>query len=346
MNRKKVQGLYIKKMYWYIRYKDPITGKWKGISTGLLGTEKNRSEAKIRRTEFLKELNEIKVAEVTSGTIREAFLRFKALNTNRSASTIATYDYFFSYLSTFFDTAQHCTIFNKVRSEEFIIWLSNNTTLKQNTKYGIQKNFIKFLNFLFEYDYLPKTFKLNKDVRIKPKVNEPIIFSDRDRDKIITNLSSLDKNDNFTLMIYFLLYSGLRPSDIINITVEQIDLKKMTIRFYSSKTDNWFVRPIHPKIKVSLKARIESVSEGRLFDYSEAKNMGKAFQRYLEKLGLNHKGYDLRTFRKDFISRSQEANVPVNVASTLVGHKNIKTTMTYYTKLSSPHLRKELKKLK
>jgi len=74
--------------------------------------------------------------------------------------------------------------------------------------------------------------------------------------------------------------------------------------------------------------------------------MGKAFRRYLEDIELDDRGYDLRTFRKDFISRSQEAGVPINVTATLVGHTNIKTTMTYYTKLSSKHLKNELKKLK
>ena len=90
---------------------------------------------------------------------------------------------------------------------------------------------MKFLNFLFEYEYLPKFFKLNKDVRIKPQLREPIIFSDKDRRKYISELVPQEKNENFQLMIYLLMYSGLRPSDIINLTVEQIDLDKMEMRY-------------------------------------------------------------------------------------------------------------------
>jgi integrase len=91
---------------------------------------------------------------------------------------------------------------------------------------------------------------------------------------------------------------------------------------------------------------MKEVESGRLFEYSEVKNMGKAFSRYLEDIGLSKKGYTLRTFRKDFISRSQEAGIPISVTASLVGHSNIKTTMTYYTKLSSKHLKDELSKLK
>jgi len=69
-------------------------------------------------------------------------------------------------------------------------------------------------------------------------------------------------------------------------------------------------------------------------------------ERYFDKLGLKVKGYTLRTFRKDFISRSQEAGVSIAAAAMLVGHSNIKTTMTYYTKFSSNHLGDELSKLK
>jgi integrase len=74
--------------------------------------------------------------------------------------------------------------------------------------------------------------------------------------------------------------------------------------------------------------------------------MGKAFSRYIKKLNLKGKGYNLRTFRKDFISRSQDSGISISAASFLVGHSSIKTTMTYYTVLSSKHLKDELKKLK
>lgn len=346
MNNKKTKHLYKKNGFWFVRYKDPINKSWKGISTGLKDLEKNFNNAKIYRDEFLENLQKIEALEFKEGTIEEAFDRFKELNSNKSKSTQATYEYFFDYLKEYIDVSQPCLVITKLNSEGFISWLFKKDALEQNTKYGIQKNFVKFLNFLFEYEYLPKFFKLNKDVRIKPAVKEPIIFSNKDRKKIISELVPQEKNENFQLMIYLLMYSGLRPSDIINLTIDQIDLEKMEMRFYSSKTGNWFVRPIHNNIKDIIAKSIEGKKSERLFDYTEVKNMGKAFQRYLSDIGLDGKDYDLRTFRKDFISRSQEAGVPINVTASLVGHSNIKTTITYYTKLSSNHLKKELKKLK
>ncbi|MCU0332380.1 MAG: tyrosine-type recombinase/integrase [Ignavibacteriaceae bacterium] len=346
MNKTKAKHLYKKSGFWFIRYKNPGDKSWKGISTGIKDLDKNLNAAKIRRDQFLEQIRNSESLKVQDGTIEDAFNRFKELNSNKSESTKSTYKYFFEYLKNYLDVSQPCVVLNKLSSEGFLSWLFKLDDLEQNTKYGIQKNFVKFLNFLFEYEYLPKIFKLNKDVRLKPLVKEPIIFSDKDRKKIISELVTQEKNENFQLMIYLLMYSGLRPSDIINLTAEQIDLEKMEMRFYSSKTGNWFVRPIHNNIKEILTKSVEGKKSERLFDYSEVKNMGKAFQRYLSDIGLAGKNYDLRTFRKDFISRSQEAGVPINVTASLVGHSNIKTTMTYYTKLSSNHLKKELKKLK
>ena len=119
-----------------------------------------------------------------------------------------------------------------------------------------------------------------------------------------------------------------------------------------------FVPQIPPPLKMTVSEMLEFFSKitnthkNKFIDIATnlglqvKENMGKAFQRYLSEIGLDGKSYDLRTFRKDFISRSQEAGVPINVTASLVGHSNIKTTMTYYTKLSSKYLKKELKKLK
>lgn len=147
-------------------------------------------------------------------------------------------------------------------------------------------------------------------------------------------------------MVMVLMFTGLRPSDIISITVEQIDLEKMEIKYYSSKIGKWFVRPIHKSLKTILSLRMNEVKTDRIFAYNDVKNMGKAFKRYLASINLSEKSYNLRTFRKDFISRRQEAGISIATTALLVGHSNIKTTMTYYTKLSSQHLTDELSKLK
>ena len=371
MSKSKNDYIHVNHGYWYVRYKDPVTQNWKAVSTKLKATRRNLEQAQKIRDELFLEIQKHEELEYRQGDIKFAFSHFKEINANKSEATMATYDIFYGYLVQKIKEDTPCQTINKKVAEEFLLWLSKLKHIQQNTKFGIQKNFQKFLRFLFEYEYIPRIFILNKDVKIRAKVNEPLIFSEVDRNAVLDGLSTdlqisqlvtkkkedkhykkkrkstpYVKNSNFRTMVMVLMFTGLRPSDIINITIDQIDLEKMEIKFYSSKIDKWFIRPIHKSLKEVLASRIAEVKTGRIFEYDGVKNMGKAFSRYLEAINLSGKGYTLRTFRKDFISRCQEAGVSIATTALLVGHSNIKTTMTYYTKLSSQHLPDELSKLK
>jgi integrase len=316
------------------------------VSTRLNSSRRNLQLAQEFRDELLSEIAKQEVLQYRQGDVQSAYSHFREINVNKSEATKATYENFYSYMIRKIKPDTQCMTINKQVAEEFLLWLNKLTHIQQNTKFGIQKNFLKFLRFLFEYEYIPKMYIINRDVKIRAKVNEPLIFSNSDRQAILDGLMKEEKNGNFRTMVTMLMYTGRRPSDIINLTTDQINQEMTEMKFYSPKVDEWFVRPIHDALKEVLEKRITEVNDGRIFDYGEIKNMGKAFSRYLKSIKLSGKGYTLRTFRKDFISRCQEAGVSIASAALLVGHSNIKTTMTYYTKLSSKHLKDELSKLK
>jgi integrase/recombinase XerD len=199
------------------------------------------------------------------------------------------------------------------------------------------------LSFLFEYNYVP-TFTLNKELAIKKK-NVPIVIFKHDHlQKIISGLKN--KNSNFSTMVNLLLYTGLRPSDIKDITVDDIDLSTKSFQYYSPKSEEYFIVPIHDELVKVLSNRINEVKDGRLLEYSHTRNMGNAFSRYLEELDLKDKKYNLRTFRKTFISLAYEQGIELAMVSTLVGHKKIQTTQQYYNKIGLHQKTKELKKFK
>ncbi len=343
--KKQSKRIYPNGGFWYIRYRDPLSSKWKGKSTGLKATTDKLPTVVKLRDKFVAELQELVDMDYTEGSIQEAFTEFKTKNSNKSTSTVSSYDYFYEFFTQKFNVKSSCLVITKKTAEDFFLYMHHLDGYKQNTKFGIVKNFSKFLKFLFEYNYLPKPFVINSDVKIRMLKGDPLIFTDEDRKTILTNLIKQRKNSNFKLMIMMLMYTGLRPSDIINITVEQVDLKKMTIRYHSPKVDKWYHPPLHNKLKVLLRRRIKEVKTGKLFEYSNVKNMGRAFSRYLVDIELDAKGYVLTTFRKNFISRSQEKGIPLSATSFLAGHSKISTTMEYYTTLSTEYLRAELNKL-
>jgi integrase len=147
-------------------------------------------------------------------------------------------------------------------------------------------------------------------------------------------------------MFYLLLYTGLRPSDIIDIKVEDIDLKNMTLNYYSSKVKVHNIIPLHNKLKPILTERVNQIKTGNIFEYATDGEMGKAFRRYLERLKLDNKGYGLRTFRKTFATRAFEEGMNLLSTSRLLGHRTMQTTQKYYTFVEKKKLAEELKKLK
>lgn len=343
--RRQKKHIYSNEGKWYIQVKDPKSKKWKARSTGLKATKENLAAAERILSRVESELKELIDLDYTEGSLKEAIDEFKAKNSGKSKSTTDSYDYCFGFLKKKFNLSNSCLVITKKTAEDFYQYLNQLDGYAQNTKFGVGKNFSKFLKFLFEYSYLPKPFVINSDVKIRMPKGDPKIFSDEDRSAILKNLTKKKKNTNFKLMIMMLMFTGLRPCDINGITVDQIDLKKMFIRYYSPKTERWFNRPLHPKLKTILLKRIKKVRTGRIFEYADVRNMGKAYRRYLKDIKLDTKEYNLTTFRKDFLSRCQEAGVPISAASLLAGHSRITTTMEYYTSLSPEFLRSELNKL-
>lgn len=306
----------------------------------LINTKENMKIAKSIAKEFQNEINDtynrFNSAGVKVITLEVAYDHFKKLNSDKHPKTKSEYDRFYNLFTTQYSKDLPCMNINKLETEQ---WLMKVKLLdkKQNTKRNYYKVLKKFLGFLFEYNYcLP--FKLNKEVTIPAEIRPIEIFRDEDVKIIFKHLHT--RSRNFQTLVWMLFYTGLRPSDIINISIEDIDLKNQILRYYSIKTDEHFILPIHNQLLQFLKDRINELKSGHLLDYSNSTNMSKAFRRYLLDIKIPAKKYTLRTFRKSFISSAYKSGIDLAMVSKLVGHKQITTTSRYYNKIeiSQQHL--------
>lgn len=338
-------SLFVKNNKIYMSWWDRFEGKTKNRSLRLENNKENMKLAKELAKEFKKRLEaEIKKLEFYSienhdiKTTQEHFLR---VNSQKEKNTIYGYKFFFSMLNQRFDPAKTVKQISKNSIEEWLIELSRLNKAK-NTLYGYYKVLKKYLRFLFEYNYVPP-FNINSNIAYKGEIKKIIIFKREHLKKIKRGLSN--KNDNFKTMIYLLIYTGLRPSDIINIEVDDIDFEVKSISYYSQKIDEPNIIPIHPKLLSFLKFRCENLQTGRIINYENTRNMGKAFNRYLADLSLSNYSYNLRTFRKTFVSLAHESGMDLATVANLVGHKKITTTQRYYHKLGMKKKQEEIIKL-
>jgi integrase len=342
----------------YISWYDSISRKRYCRSTGLKFSKENMKTAKmmVKNLEIAMKEEKQKLADLKlkRSDLQGAFDHFKNINSNKNPRTIYEYDRFYKLFQTIYPASTNCSTIDKLGCEHWLASLRNleysrnnlpnqkKRKYSQNTLHTYNKVLKKFLSFLFEYDYT-KIFILNKDVVFRPEIKPIVTFSDDDLKILIENLN--EKNSNFTITIYLLLYTGLRPSDIYNIKTEDINLNDSIIQYYSEKSDDYYLVPIHGDLKSLLKDRMKEIGEGPLLEYETISNIGKAFRRYMKKLNLDKKGYTLRTFRKTFISLGHDAGIDLATISRLVGHKQITTTQKYYNKLSIGKQKDELKKI-
>jgi len=275
--------------------------------------------------------------------LQSAFNHFLKNNKQKNKKTIYEYNNFFKKLTKVFPPDSDCSELTKLTIEKFLNEVKE-WDYAHNTKANICKNMKHFLDFLFEYNYIPNSFKLNKNVITSPKTSNIVVFSTEDITKILLALEK--RNTNFQTMMYMLFYTGLRPTDIYKIEVKEIDLQKGIFLYYSQKGKIDKIRPIHSVLLPILAKRINEIKEGRIINYAGTDEMGRAFRRFLatKDVKLSGKGYTLRTPRKTFETIAFEQSARVESIAELIGH-SVEIAAKHYRRISTDEMRKDLEKV-
>ena len=329
----------------HIQWFDPVLKKTCSKSTKLKATQINQIKAEKYAKKLQDELTrrhiESKQLGVKNVSVKNAFEHFLHVNQGKHPKTVKDYKRFYKLFTSFFDEVQPCALINKLSVEDWLLGVKK-LNLSQNTIHGYGKQCNHFLNFLFEYNYIPM-FRINKAVKTKPEVKEKIIFKDEHMKKIIDNLN--DKNSNFRAAVLLFLFTGLRSSDILTITSERIDLENEVLHYYSPKRKKYRSVAFHKLLKPILRERTSEVLSGPILNYGNIENIGRAIHRYLKELELDKYGYSARTFRKTFITLCRSRfGMDASIVRELVGHEQGNTTDKYYNSISIETMKKELMK--
>lgn len=123
----------------------------------------------------------------------------------------------------------------------------------------------------------------------------------------------------------FLLYSGCRRSEALNLTWEDIDFKRNEIHIKGTKTEG---SDRYIPLFNNLATLLEQMPKGngKVFHH-RADYLTKSFKKLMPK----HK---LHNLRHTFISRCADSSIPLKVVQGWVGHSDISTTGNIYTKVS------------
>lgn len=123
----------------------------------------------------------------------------------------------------------------------------------------------------------------------------------------------------------FLLYSGCRRSEALDLCWSDIDFIRREIHIRGTKTDG---SDRYIPLFNNLLELFEQMQKGsgKVFHH-RPDYLSKSFKKLLP----NHKLHDLR---HTFVSRCADNSIPLKVVQCWVGHSDISTTANIYTKLS------------
>lgn len=141
-------------------------------------------------------------------------------------------------------------------------------------------------------------------------------------------------------IVELLLQTGMRISELANLTIEDLDLtgNKITIRPYESHDERTV--PLNSAAKVSLEAYLGDRPRGGAKNVFITKtgnpflvrNIRSSIDRYFQLAGI--KNAKVNDLRHTFIAQQLMAGTPLVYVSKLAGHKRLSTTEKYLEFLS------------
>ena len=246
--------------------------------------------------------------------------------------------------------------------EGYVIDKGEKRYASNNTKNRIKSTLNLLLDYAVEYEYVDRNYA--RDVKMADSLNkEPSGNSSKHLSFADDEMFKFWETVNTRLYVDAILiqcYSGWRPTELVELRLEDIDLKEWTM-IGGIKSDAGYNRvvPVHEKIKGLVKKKYdEAIELGSEYlinclDRKSKNNMlnlsykkySNRFANVIEDLGLNikHRPHDPR---KHFVTMAKKYGVDEYAIKMLVGHAIDDLTERVYTDRDIEWLRAELQKIR
>lgn len=278
--------------------------------------------------------------EATTGGIfmllTEAIERFGKyqINIERSPRTIEGYRLDLNLLNRYLQKKFNAPIYlediTKEYVEEYLLYLKE----VRNYKAGSRKRMLGSYRSFFKYAYQSEWCDRNITETL-----EPISVRQKERhylneEQIQEFIGAID-HQLIQLVAQTLYFTGMRISECLNLTAEDIDFDAGLIYVRKGKGNKDRTIPINPKLKKLLIHYVEhwQISSKSFFATKHsgslsATNVAKIFRDTSKKLGLK-KNVTAHIIRHSFASKLVQNDVHLVKISKLLGHADLKTTSIY-----------------
>lgn len=219
-----------------------------------------------------------------------------------------------------------------------------------NTRIRVRGLFVMMLDYAVEYEMVDHNCAKNIDALTDRREAEAARISHINFEDDEMEILWKNAGDPIVNIILVSCYSGWRPNEICELTLENTDLERWCY-VGGSKTDSGKNRtvPVHEKIKgIVNDAYNASKEEGSKYLFSALRGeyfvYKREFRRVIGILGLNpaHTPHDTRV---QFVTMAKKYKLDEYAIKRIVGHKISDITESIYTKRDLSWLASELSKI-
>lgn len=244
--------------------------------------------------------------------------------------------------------------FREITKDDVIIYLGKQTTrgLKANTVDNIRKQIKAFFDWALFNDYISKN-PLTKLKYTRREEVKKVILTNSEIEEIRDACTNIRELAFFDL----LLSTGLRVSELINLTVDDIDFSTGKIKIYAPKTKNTRIGFLdarslkhitdyrnyllnHHIYSNYLFVNTRRDTNGKYHGLSD-KSAENILHNIVSRTTINKK-VTIHTIRKTFASKLYKKNVKPMIIQYLLGHSDFSTTTKYYIGLEEINIQYEL----
>lgn len=218
--------------------------------------------------------------------------------------------------------------------------------LKQTSTNGQITTLKTFFQWLQNEEYIPKNPALKlKQVKQSKRLRHAL------SDEEVELLRQACKTDRQKALVEFLVSTGCRLSEVVQVNIDKIDWHEMSL-FVIGKGDK------ERKVYFSVKAKIliqnylktRKGNSNALFissKYPYNRLHGRAIEKEIKKIALTA-GFDKsiypHIFRHSFGTHNINAGMPLSILQQLMGHSSPQTTLIY-SEISQDNIKHEYKKI-
>lgn len=276
----------------------------------------------------------------------DEFLLYLEIEKNLADNTLVGYESDLKRFEQFLiqhDRSLELSTINKALIRRYIQYLVKHDALSARSLHRKISALRSFAKYCLSEDLIQTNFMHGIE---KPKLDKSLpVYMTLDELKCFLNY--LNRADNrFALrnkaMFMLLVLTGMRRSELVNLTWRQLDLVNKTIRILGKGKKERIV-PLHPSVVPVLIDYREAQGETLTNDNSwiflnkngtklNPRGLHKIFKEALENAGLDSKRYSLHHLRHTFATlllQTNSQNVDLRILQELLGHESLATTQIY-----------------